>query len=149
MMKMKACRSYSALSAILLMISCGKQHTSYVVKGEFRYYNLLTETVDIYIKDGYNGVVDSYEVKPNDSLVLFTSGESDRTVAEAKGYRPAISGDTTRLIFNDSLCYEEHHFEGQVIQNIASYNSLKRGDRDYLFFFNIDSSLLKLAAKCP
>lgn len=122
---------------------------SYAVRGEFRYYNRIDDTIRVYLKQGLNKAFEYHIVPGKDSLVLFTTGETDmEKPADPKGYLPAICSDTTTIRFNDSLCYSEYNKTGSLLHNISSYSYYRKGDRDYLFYFNIDSTLLKRANKC-
>lgn len=133
----------------LLIASCGKTITDYRVKGEFRYINYLNDTVTIKIYGRINGATfDEFKIAPKDSVMLTTDGETIEKTASPENYLPAISGDTTKLVFDDTLCYVEYNRKGAILQNIKSYTYTKRGDRDYVFYYSIDSSLLKLATKC-
>jgi hypothetical protein len=128
--------------------SCGKTITEYVVKGEFYYINITNQVVKVRIVDGFDKALSNYSILPNDSLILTTSGDTHSKTSDPSGYKPGISGDTTTLIFKDSLCYSEYHFTGPILQNIDSYSYQKRGDRDYVFFFKIDTSLLNKTTRC-
>ncbi|MBZ0099538.1 MAG: hypothetical protein K8F30_10655 [Taibaiella sp.] len=143
-----------ALNILLLLIviascSCGKTRRSYKVSGEFRYYNRLDDTIRVVIKLGLNKAFESYIVPAGDSVVITTVGETDlEGPVDPKGYAPGILADTTSVIFNDTLCYNEYHKSGTMLHDIDSYTYLKRGDKDYLFFFNIDSNLYRMAGAC-
>ncbi len=133
----------------LLTFSCSKKRVDYTLDGEFRYINNLPDTVHIRIRNGLYKTTDAYTILPYTVLALNTSGDHNRKTAEPNAYRPAISGDTTTLYFNDTLCYSEYHYSGNTLQNIESYSYDRRGDRDYLFYFTIDSALVKRAGRCP
>jgi hypothetical protein len=145
-------KKFRGIVLLLLLIaigsSCGKTRKSYVVKGEFRYYNKMDDTIQVLLYHGLNTVFQSIYVSPHDSLVLHTDGEDYKTVADPMGYRPGISADTTTIVFNDTLCYSEYHHNGPILHNISSYTYEKRGERDYVFFYDIDTSLLSLAVRC-
>lgn len=133
----------------LLIASCGKTTTDYRVKGEFNYTNNLDKAVRIYIiGNGNNENIDSIFLPPKGQIKLTTDGDTYEKTASPENYLPAISGDTTKIVFDDTLCYVEYNRKGAILQNIKSYTYTKRGDRDYVFYYSIDSSLLKLATKC-
>ena len=132
----------------IMMISCHKPEKEYLVIGEFRYLNATDEIVSIKIVYGFNQVLPFYSILPHDTLIITTSGETGSKLADPLDYRPGISGDTTTIVFRDTLCYREYHQAGPILQNIKSYSWQKRSDRDYVFFFKIDSSLLNKATKC-
>lgn len=132
----------------LLATSCLKKRTDYVLEGEFRYVNQLADTVQVRIRNGYYKDFDAYTILPHSVLSLKTSSEYSRQKAEPEAYRPAIGGDTTTFIFNDTLCYSEYHYSGNNLHNIARYTYDRHGDRDYLFYFIIDSALVKQARRC-
>ncbi len=128
--------------------SCGKKRVDYTLKGEFRYFNNLADTVHVKIRNGYFKAMDSYVILPYTALVLNTSGDYHQKKAGPDIYRPAIGGDTTTLYFNDTLCYSEYFYGGNTLHNIESYTYDGRGDRDYVFYFTIDSALVKRAGRC-
>jgi hypothetical protein len=109
----------------------------------------MNDSVKIKIFGRINGaILDEFIVAPKDSIILTTDGDTHEKVAYPEYYLPAISGDTTKIVFDDTLCYVEYNRKGAILQNIKSYTYTKRGDRDYVFYFTIDSTLLKLATKC-
>ena len=133
----------------LLIASCGKSITDYRVKGEFNYTNNLDKAVRIYISgNGNNENIDSIILLPKGQIKLTTDGETIEKVASPENYLPAMSGDTTKIVFDDTLCYAEYNRKGAILQNIKSYTYTKRGDRDYVFYYTIDSNLQKMAKKC-
>jgi hypothetical protein len=132
----------------IIAYSCSKKRVEYILKGEFRYTNNLADTVHVKIRNGYFKAMDVYEILPYTALVLNTSGDYHQKKAEPDVYRPAIGGDTTTLYFNDTLCYSEYFYSGNTLHNIGSYAYDRRGDRDYVFYFTIDSALVKRAVKC-
>lgn len=141
-------RLYLIFGISLIAFSCIKKRIDYTLEGEFRYINNLPDTVRVRIRNGLYKTTDAYTILPYTVLTLNTSGDYNRKTAEPKAYRPAIGGDTTTLYFSDTLCYSEYHDSGNTLQNIESYSYDRRGDRDYLFYFTIDSTLVKRAGKC-
>lgn len=137
-----------AIGINFLVCSCTKKRVDYTLKGEFRYINNLPDTIQVKIRNGYFKAMDAYTILPYSVLVLNTDGDHPRKTAVPGDYRPAIGGDTTTIRFNDTLCYSEYHFSGNTLQHIGSYTYDVRGDRDYLFYFTIDSALVKRAGKC-
>ena len=147
--------SFIHYTLVLLIVagiscSCGKTRRSYKVSGEFRYYNQFGNTVRITVRSGLTKALETYAVAVGDSLVLSTTGETDQKNEEVnpQGYAPALLADTTTVRFNDSVCYNEYNKNGAVLHNIASYTYRKRADKDYIFFFTIDSSLYKQGGTC-
>lgn len=134
----------------LLLPSCSKKSVEYRVKGEFRYGNNTSREVRIIIRGAMNGApFREYSVSAGDTLTLFTEGETHQQTASPQEYRPAISGDTTTVIWDDTLCYSEYNHTGPTLQNINAYTAQRRGDRDYLFYYSIGNNLLNAATKCP
>lgn len=131
--------------------SCGKTRTSYIVRGEFNYINKTDKNLQIvfYGPNTDAGVAEKHSIKPNDTLKLATRGETDFLTADPDGYLPAVSGDTTILIVSDTLCYHEYFHKGNNLQNIRSYNYRKIADREYKFYYTLDTPLTDLATKCP
>lgn len=136
------------ISIIAHSCSCSKKRIDYTLRGEFRYTNNLTDTVHVKIRNGYFKTMDAYTILPHAVLVLNTSGDYHQKKAGPDAYRPAIGGDTTTLYFNDTLCYSEYFYSGNTLHNIGSYSYNQHGDRDYVFYFTIDSALVKRAVKC-
>lgn len=133
----------------LLLSSCGKTTVEYRVKGEFRYSNGTTRTARIIVRGTMEGApLKEYQLPPGDTLTLYTEGETHKQTAAPQNYRPAVSGDTTTLVWSDTLCYSEYGHNGPVLQNINAYTAQKRGDRDYVFYYPIDN-LLPSATPCP
>lgn len=134
----------------LLLSSCGKTMTSYVVRGEFHYINQTQRNLKILVYGQMiNGsTLQTYNLQANDSLILYTNGETDAKTADPFGYLPAISGDTTILVIDDTLCYKEFSYSGPELQNIGTYINHKRGPRDYVFYYRIDSNIVARARRC-
>lgn len=136
------------LLALIVACSCGKTRKTYRVDGEFRYYNRLAGPVTVEIRAGLNKAFESHVLQPGDSMVLTTVGETDADEpAQPKSYAPGITADTAAIRFGDSFCYVEYR-SGPVLHNINSYTYQQRGDRDYVFFLDIDSNLLNMARPC-
>lgn len=135
------------LVSFILLISCGKTTVDYHVKGEFVYYNRLSVPVQVRIRAGLNKAKEDHTIAPGASLSLYTDGMGSK-VADPKGYVPGIVGDTTVIQFNDTLCYGEYNSRGPILHSINSYTYEKRGDADYVFYFDIDSNLVKKARRC-
>lgn len=134
----------------LLLSSCGKTMNSYVVRGEFHYINQTQRNLKIVVYGQMiNGsTLQTYNLQANDSLVLYTEGETDAETADPFGYVPAISGDTTILMIDDTLCYKEFNYRGPELQKIGTYINHKRGPRDYIFRCRIDSNIVARAGRC-
>lgn len=139
---------YILIGTSLMTASCNKADISYRVVGEFRMYNRLPNPVVITLVNYIEGNYKQVEIVPGDSLVVTYTGSSGFEDIDPRLYRPGLDADTTIIRFNDSLCYGEYQDMGLIMHNIDSYTYQKRGRRNYLFFFNIDSSLLHLATKC-
>lgn len=134
----------------LLLPSCGKKSVEYRVKGEFRYGNNTSREIRIVIRGAMNGApLREYSLPAGDTLTLFTDGETHSKTASPQDYRPAISGDTTTVLWDDTLCYSEYNHTGPLLQHIDAYTAQRRGDRDYLFYYIIGNDLLGAAVKCP
>ncbi|MCD6010959.1 MAG: hypothetical protein K0Q79_821 [Flavipsychrobacter sp.] len=118
------------------------------MKGEFRYYNRTVNTIRVSLVLGMEKAYASYTLAPGDSFVINTSGIGEK-VADPEKYVPGIASDTTTIRFNDTLCYSEYMKKGPVLHNNATHTYLKRGDNDYIFYFNIDTILYNLATRCP
>lgn len=137
------------ISITLLISSCGKTTKNHRVQGEFNYTNNLDRAISIFISGNVNNEnIDTIFLMPKGKIKLTTDGETHEKYTEPEYYLPAISGDTTKIVIHDTLCYAEYNRNGAVLQNIQSYTYTKRGDRDYVFYYSFDSSLLKLASKC-
>lgn len=134
----------------LLLSSCGKTMSSYVIRGEFHYINQTQGNLKILVYGQMiNGsTLQTYDLQSNDSLVLYTEGETDAATADPFGYVPVISGDTTILVIDDTLCYKEFNYSGPELQNIGTYLHYKRGPRDYVFRYRIDSNMIARAGRC-
>lgn len=129
----------------LLFAACGKTIIEYLVKSEFRYINKTSHPIKINIYGNISGSpFNSYDVAPNDSLVLVDSDQTHEQEAQPEYYVPLLQGDSVEIIIFDTLYYTEYK-EKAILNNINSYEYYKRGVRDYVFTYNIDSVILKLA----
>jgi hypothetical protein len=147
LIRMKSLSAYLLILFITALVSCGKTYRHYEAKGEFRYYNRLESPIQVEIRQGAIQQYGLYDVRSGDSLVLFTSGETLEMTLQPSGYIPGVLSDTTTVRVFDSLCYTENR-KGTFLHNINSYRSYKRGDRDYVFYLDIDSTLAKQAMRC-
>ncbi len=149
------CKHWNLCLALLtigyIAQSCGKTRSSYIVRGEFNYINKTDKNLQIlfYGPNSDVGVAEKHNIEPNDTLKLATQGETDFLTADPEGYLPAVSGDTTILIVYDTLCYSEYFHKGSKLQNIRSYNYVKIADREYKFYYTLDTAITNLATKCP
>jgi hypothetical protein len=143
---MKIILTITFLSLCLFLVSC-RTRVDHSMKGEFRYYNRTSNTIDVSLKGGIIKAFDAYTIASGDSFVLFTS-DIGPEVVDPKDYRPGILADTTTIMFNDTLCYSEYDKAGNILHNIDRYTYVKKGNNYYIFFFSIDSNLFKLAKSC-
>lgn len=136
---------------VCLLDACGKTRTSYIVRGKFNYINHTKENLRIMVRGQMvsGSTLQQFEIKSNDTLTLLTEGETDFLTADPEGYVPAISGDTTTIVIADTLCYKEYNRKGVKLQNIKAYTYQKVSDRSYIFNYELDSSIVKLASQCP
>jgi hypothetical protein len=137
-----------AIGISLMSFTCAKTTIDYNVLGEFQYKNNMNKPITLKIINGYHAAFAQHIIQPNDVLILKTSENSHNKQANPLYFKPGASGDTTTVFFNDTLCYSEYHYNGLLLQNINTYTYEKRGDRDYIFRFNIDSTLFNLAVTC-
>jgi hypothetical protein len=136
------------IGTIVLLPSCGKKRIDYLVQGDFNYINATADTIQVLIRGGFNRASANYIVAPSDTLQIHVTGDTHEAYTQPSGYKPGISADTTTLIFRDTLCYSEDHFQGQILHNIHTHTSMRKGDRYYVFYYVIDSTLENLATRC-
>lgn len=132
----------------IIAYSCStRKH--YAVKGEFRYLNALQQPVTIRLHQGMNQRYATYNIQPGETVAISTMGDTYlNEPADPQSYVPALIADTTVLQLNDTLCYTEYKGSGQILHNINSYTHERRGDKDYIFYFTIDSTINNLGTKC-
>lgn len=129
-------------------VSCKK--SEYRTRGEFIYINSTNALITIKNIDVYRpNQLESYQILPNDTLILFREGESPSKKADERNFSSPIGGDTVVVIFNDSSCkYEIGTRINGHISNIHSYISERVSDLSYKFYMTIDSNRLNSSLPC-
>lgn len=135
------------VAILFILASSCKPRIDYANRGEFHYYNRLSAPVLIEVKNGLNKAYETYNIAPGGSIVIHTSHDGPK-VAKRSGYLPGLYADTTTIRMFDTLCYIEDKSSRRMLFDIDAYDYEKRGDADYVFRFDIDSTLYKLAGKC-
>lgn len=135
--------------SIAFITSCYKGVKEYAVNGEFHYINKLDRNIKIQLRvEGNHTFLKEHLIAPFSTLIIKTQGNSHSSTTIPKYYTPGIYADSIKVIFSDTLCYNEYHKQGLYFQNIHAYTYNKLGDRSYQFFLNIDSTILNLSSTC-
>lgn len=132
--------------AIAALSACHTRR-DYNNKGEFHYYNRLSAPVWVEVKNGINKAYETYTIAPGGSIVIHTSHEGPK-VAKRSDYLPGLYADTTTIRMFDTLCYVEDKSARKMLFNIDAYDYEKRGDADYVFRLDIDSTIQAQAGRC-
>lgn len=137
---------YLIIGISLFLTRCTK--TSYSVTGDYYYINATGNTITIKNRPRNLTTYDTYIIEASDTLKLTTIGETSLKVAEVRRYIPALAGDTTVVIFNDTTCYYEFSTSGLYFNRIDAYDNVQISNRHYQFYLTIDSSIVNLSSNC-
>lgn len=137
---------YSIIGIGLIVTGCAKN--SYIVIGDFYYINETENTVELRNRPSNNSSFDIYLLAAHDTLKISTTAETASKIAAIRGYIPPLAGDTTVVVFNDSMCYYEYSLNGLYFNRIEAYKNVKISNRHHQFYLSIDSNQLKSAVPC-